>query len=143
MPQLDSTYFLSQVFWLFLSFFALYFSVHFFVLPRIAKVLHLRQMKIEHDLKESESYHNQAEKIEQECAKALKEARQAAKEMVLKAEHDIKQSVENEIKNFMPELDKKEKLARLDLEKIKESLQNSVDELENELVEKICEKLTY
>jgi F-type H+-transporting ATPase subunit b len=42
MPQLDPTYFISQFFWLFISFAFFYVCVHFVIIPKIRKIMKLR-----------------------------------------------------------------------------------------------------
>jgi F-type H+-transporting ATPase subunit b len=49
MPQFDSSFFLSQVFWLAICFAALYFSMSKIYLPRISNILKERKKNIEHN----------------------------------------------------------------------------------------------
>jgi F-type H+-transporting ATPase subunit b len=64
MPQLDVSTFVSQLFWLLLTFVPLYLVLWKVALPRVAEVLENRQNRIEHDLE-------RAEKLKQEAEAAL------------------------------------------------------------------------
>jgi len=66
MPQLDFSTYPSQIFWLFISFAVLYFVMHFFILPAIAKVMAERQAV----LAEGE---NQSAEIKENIAKEIRE----------------------------------------------------------------------
>ena len=54
MPQLDSSTYVGQIFWLLLTFVPLYLILWKVALPRIASVLEQRQEKIEDDLVRAE-----------------------------------------------------------------------------------------
>ncbi len=73
MPQFDSSTFASQVFWLTVTFVALYFVLARSVLPKIARVLEARQGRIDDDLE-------RATHLEQEAKEALASIRQVASE---------------------------------------------------------------
>ena len=64
MPQFDSSTFASQIFWLIITFFALYFVLARTVLPKIARVLEARQGRVHDDLE-------RATHLEQEAKEAL------------------------------------------------------------------------
>ncbi len=64
MPQFDSSTFASQIFWLTVTFVALYFVLARSVLPKIARVLEARQGRIDDDLE-------RATHLEQEAKEAL------------------------------------------------------------------------
>ena len=64
MPQFDSSTFTSQIFWLVVTFVALYFVLARTVLPKIARVLEARQGRIDDDLE-------RATHLEQEAKEAL------------------------------------------------------------------------
>jgi F-type H+-transporting ATPase subunit b len=83
MPQFDPSSFSSQLFWLALTFAALYLLLWRTVLPRISSVLEQRQEKIEDDLGRAEKLRAEAEEVLAAYRKALDDAR-------AKAQADIK-----------------------------------------------------
>ncbi len=75
MPQLDSSTYVGQIFWLLLTFVPLYLILWKVALPRIASVLEQRQEKIEDDLVRAEKLKVEAAAILADYNKALEEAR--------------------------------------------------------------------
>jgi F-type H+-transporting ATPase subunit b len=50
MPQLDTTYFVSQIFWLCILFSLFYLSIRFFIIPKLELIIHARSsIKAESD----------------------------------------------------------------------------------------------
>ena len=70
MPQLDTTWFASQIFWLIIAFVTLYWLLSRKALPRLAEILEARQDRIAADLDE-------AERLRQEAEEALASYQQA------------------------------------------------------------------
>lgn len=78
MPQFDPSSFPSQLFWLVVTFVALYLVLWRAVLPRISSVLEQRQEKIEDDLGRAEKLKAEAEEVLADYNKSLEEARAEA-----------------------------------------------------------------
>ena len=97
MPQLDPTWFASQIFWLAVTFSLLYLLMSGWLVPRIRDVLEGRQGHIDHDLNRAESLRIEAERIRTEYERRLAQARSEAQSTVqqqldaLRAEHQEKQ----------------------------------------------------
>ena len=97
LPQLDLATYSSQVFWLIISFVALYFLVAKLAMPRIAEVLEERQERIEDDLDKAETLKKEAYQVRIEYEKALSAAREKAQEATRHAQEEIaKRSAEAE-----------------------------------------------
>lgn len=81
MPQLDPSSFPSQLFWLAITFYVLYWLMSEKVLPRIAEVLEERSERISNDLEQAEALKKNAEEVmaayEQELAQARGQAQAA------------------------------------------------------------------
>jgi F-type H+-transporting ATPase subunit b len=78
MPQLDPTWFVSQLFWLLLSFGALYVILSRLVLPPLMGVIAQRQERITSDLDMAQDLKTQAERARQEYERSLSDARTRA-----------------------------------------------------------------
>lgn len=87
LPQMDVTTFPSQLFWLVITFAAMYWVTSRRILPRISEVLEKRRTKISHDLDQAESLQQEADKTRREYEKSLQEARQKASVYIAEA-HD-------------------------------------------------------
>ena len=78
MPQLDISTFLPQVFWLLITFSALYILMSRFALPRVGEILEERQNRLDIDLEQAEKYKVESEQLEVEYDKLTAEARAEA-----------------------------------------------------------------
>ncbi len=74
LPQLDIQSYASQIFWLIISFFVLYFLVAKVTVPRISEVMEERQERIADDLDKAESLKKEAEQVEAEYEKSQRDA---------------------------------------------------------------------
>lgn len=78
MPQLETSTYLSQIFWLIVSFLSLWFFMSVFVLPRIKDILEKRRQKIDGYIRKAEEINKQALQSLSKYEKALQKARQQA-----------------------------------------------------------------
>lgn len=78
MPQLDPSLFATQLFWLFITFTALFLIAWKVALPRVADVLSARQDRIDADLQKAQALKSEAEAVlaayERGLAQAVAEA---------------------------------------------------------------------
>jgi len=82
MPQLDLATFPSQLFWLVVTFCALYYVMARHIIPRIHTVMENRQQRIEYDLDRAASLKAEAEQARESYELALAEARSQAQTML-------------------------------------------------------------
>ena len=80
MPQLEPSSFISQIFWLTITFLTLWFVMSFFIVPRIASIIDERQQKIDIDIQK-------AEKVNQKASDIL----ERYENMIQKAQDEINQ----------------------------------------------------
>jgi F-type H+-transporting ATPase subunit b len=85
MPQFDPSSFASQIFWLIITFGALYLVLSKVALPRIAGVIEERQDTIADNLDRAETARRQAHEAEETRQEALRKARQRASETIHEA----------------------------------------------------------
>ena len=78
MPQLDASTFVSQLFWLVVTFVCLYVIMTRIVVPRIGDVLQIRQRRIDDDLEKAETLRNEAEEVLEAYEKTVAEGRAQA-----------------------------------------------------------------
>ncbi len=85
MPQFDPSSFASQVFWLAITFVALYVVMRGVVVPRIAEVLETRRRRIETNLEKAETLKKEAAAALAAYEKAVDEARRQARGLIAEA----------------------------------------------------------
>jgi F-type H+-transporting ATPase subunit b len=119
MPQLQQAdLFLSQIFWLVLTFVLVYFFVARYFMPRIAKVVDNREAEVKRNLAEAESLLAEHKSIKAEMEQILATARQEGAAMRNIATEKAEDFMQDQIKKFEKNLTKKvaaedERLARL------------------------------
>lgn len=89
LPQLNPVTFPTQIFWLALSFVALYYLLSKKALPRVAEVLEERQDRISRDLSKAASLKEEAEATLATVEKALAEARGEAQSVIAQTVAEI------------------------------------------------------
>ncbi|MFQ5774470.1 MAG: F0F1 ATP synthase subunit B' [Kiloniellaceae bacterium] len=78
MPQFDPTTFLPQLFWLAVTFAALFFVMRRYALPRLSDIMEARQERVTADLEKASTLKEEADKVLAEYEKVLAEARRQA-----------------------------------------------------------------
>ncbi len=89
MPQFDSTFFSSQIFWTIVSFVILFVALDRFVLPRIARILRERTSLIEAEIEAAHREHEEMESLKTEYATKLSEIDREAKKIFAESERRI------------------------------------------------------
>ena len=92
MPQFDASTFASQIFWLAVTFIALYLVMWRVVVPRIAEVLDARRRRIEINLEKAEALKKDAGVALAAYEKAIGVARAQARDLVVEASARIAES---------------------------------------------------
>lgn len=83
MPQLEQLYtFPSQVFWLVVTFVALFFFLRQVALPKVTEVLDARRRKIEGDLEKAAALKSDAEKVLAQYQAAVAKGREEAQTLL-------------------------------------------------------------
>ncbi len=85
MPQLEASTFVSQLFWLAITFVCLYWVMWKIVIPRIADVLQNRQERIDDDLEKAEALRNEAASVLEAYEKTVADGRTQAQAFLREA----------------------------------------------------------
>ena len=93
MPQLDPTYWASQVFWLTLIFSAIYFLIAKIFVPKIKGNIDARESQIRKDINEANSLKEEADKKLKEYNKIIDEAKLEAKKLISEGRKKINEAV--------------------------------------------------
>ena len=107
MPQLNPEFFLSQIFWLVLTFSFLLLFLWKISLPRIKDVLKKREDKISNDLDMAKSIQLQAENLQKKIDSDIVEAEKQAQELVKNGISNFRNEAEEKIKSLDSELEKR------------------------------------
>ena len=100
MPQLNPEYFVSQIFWLTVTFTILYVVMAKFALPKIANIIETRKDIITRDIEDAENYRKESAEMEQDYYKSLKDAQERANLSLSNAKNKLNESLEKEKDDF-------------------------------------------
>jgi len=107
MPQLNPEFFVSQLFWLVVTFSFLFVFLWRVSLPRIGNVLEKRERKITEDLTAAKELQAEASKIQEEIENQLKQARTDSSEMIKSSTIALQDKAQTELKKLDKELEAK------------------------------------
>lgn len=119
MPQFDISTYIPQIFWLIVTFFAFWFVMDRFIVPKIQETLEQRRRKLDDIILK-------AEKINKKALSALNKYEETIAAAKINASEKIKQN-EEDLKTYL-----EEKEAELDM-KLKEKIKESEAYLDKEL----------
>jgi F-type H+-transporting ATPase subunit b len=133
MPQLNPEFFVSQLFWLVVTFSFLLIFLWRISLPRISNVLKKRERKISEDLTAAKELQLEAEKIQESIENKLKQARSDASEMIKNSSITLQDKVQAELTKVDKELDVKINQSEETIEKSKNQSLSKIEEQINEI----------
>ena len=107
MPQLNPEFFISQLFWLVVTFSFLLFFLWKISLPRISRVLEKRENKINNDIEIAKKLQAEAELIQNEIDRQLSKARDQANNIINESTRNLKNTTAIELAKIDNELAKK------------------------------------
>jgi len=106
MPQLNPEFWISQIFWLILTFAILYLIVWKIFLPRIAYSIESRKSKIINDLNETQKLKENAEKKLNEYNEIIKNSKKEAKKIIDDNKKKLDADLEEKKKKFDDDIEK-------------------------------------
>jgi len=139
MPQLDPTYWPSQVFWLIVVFTVLYISIEKFYLPKIKNNLDDRENKIKEDLDSASKFKDLSELKLKEYEKILEDSKKEVIKIHLESKNQLDKTIqekkdvmdkeiETEITKAQKEINDLKKNSILDIQNISKDLASSIIE---------------
>ena len=137
MPQLNPEFFVSQLFWLVVTFSFLFVFLWRVSLPRIGNVLEKRERKISEDLSAAKELQAEASKIQETIENQLKQARADASEKIKASSISLQDKAQVELNKLDKELEAK-------IDESAKAIETSKSELVSQIQEQVHEitKLT-
>ena len=132
MPQLNPEFFLSQIFWLVVTFSFLLIFLWRISIPRISLVLEKREIKINNDIEEAKKLQTEAEEIQNQIDKKLQDSREQRDILVKKSMLSLQNKSSTELLKVDNELNKiiQESATMIEKNKI-EALEQINDQIHN------------
>jgi F-type H+-transporting ATPase subunit b len=142
MPQFDSTYFASQLFWLYACFIVLFILLSVFALPKIGGVLEERQKRIDGNLDKAGQLKHDAEAAIAAYEKALADSRAQAHKILQDNAKSIADAAEIRNKAIGEKLAQQIKDGEGRIQAAKDEALGHIREISIDLVRASVEKLT-
>lgn len=130
MPQLNPEFFISQLFWLVISFTFLFVFLWRISLPRIGSVLEKRANKISEDIKIAKQYQAEAEEIQTIIDKQLSKAKIETSDLIKLTNINIQNHATKELEQLDVSLNAKLEEA---YEKIEKNKKDSLSQINSQI----------
>ena len=141
MPQLNTEFWASQIFWLILIFSSLYIIMWKIFLPKITDSIENRKSRIINDLNETQKLKENAEKKLREYNKIIEDTKKEAKKII----EDNKKKLENDIKSkkqkFNEEIEKELMSVEKEIKSLKKSSISSINKIAAEVSSEVIKQL--
>ena len=142
MPQLNPEFFISQLFWLTISFLFLFIFLWRISLPRINAVLNNRSNKINKDIKIAKKHQAEAEEIQKKIDTELKKAKIETSNLIKSANENIQIHANSELDKLDISLNLKLEEASSIIEKNKNKSINIINEQIHEITKLTLSKIS-
>ena len=142
MPQLNPEFFVSQLFWLVVTFSFLLVFLWRISIPRIGSVLEKREKKINDDIATTKKLQKEAESIQKIIEDKLRNARTETAEIIKTTSIDLQKKTASELVKLDKDLDKKIDDSANDIEKNKNDSLNQIHDQIHEITKLIFSKIT-
>ena len=141
MPQLNTEFWASQIFWLILIFSILYIIIWKIFLPKITDIIENRKSRIIGDLNETQKLKENAEKKLREYNKIIEDTKKEAKRII----EDNKKKLENDIKSkkqkFNEEIEKELMSVEKEIKSLKKLSISSINKIAAEVSFEVIKQL--
>ena len=141
MPQLDTSTFTSQLFWLCICFFSMLFIMSKFIVPRIADILEQRQRKIDGYLSKAHTVKIHAEEALKRYQDALAEATANANKALAETHEELNRYMQQKQDELAQKLNKKIKAGEAEINKSKDEALAKVKDMSEDLALDIVKKI--
>lgn len=142
MPQLDPTWFASQLFWLAIIFVALHFVLSRLVLPPLLGTMEHRKQTVTNDIGQAETFRTQANEARTQYERTLAEARANAQKLIGDVMQAHKSKAEQASADLEKQVEQKLSDASRAITSKKGELLEKLTPATEELTAMIVEKLT-
>ena len=143
MPQLDISTYLSQAFWLLLSFILLWILLSVFITPKIADIIEQRKRKIDDYLQKAEIMNNKAKETNDRYNTTLNAAKNAAENNFNEGKEHLDNYLHNFENKFIKELSSQLADNEFQLAKQKKEILQQAEDLATDLAFDIVQKLGF
>ena len=141
MPQLDTSTFTSQLFWLVVCFFSMMFIMSKFIIPKIADIMEQRQRKIDGYLNKAADLKEQAEAALRKYQNALAAATEKADKSLADTKDEMNRLISDKQSELEARLQKKIKEGEKEINAGKEEALKQIKDVSEDLALDVIKKI--
>jgi len=141
LPQMDTSTYASQLFWLFVCFTTLYVLMSRLALPKVTRVLETRRIRMEGDLDDAQALNKEAEKTKAAFEKSLMEAQKTGTAAQIAAERTVGDKIAEEQSRFADNSRKRLTIAEQAINKAKADALHSLSDIAAEIAAEMVSKV--
>ena len=142
MPQLDPTYWASQVFWLVLIFTTLYLILSNLFIPDIKNSIDNRENKIKDDLDEAQELKNSAEEKLKEYEQSIEDAKKDVQKIIFESKNKLNLEIQSKKKEFEKEIEIEIENAEKEIVNLKKDSLKNISTISEEITSKVIEQIS-
>ncbi|WP_298911768.1 F0F1 ATP synthase subunit B' [uncultured Algimonas sp.] len=142
LPQLDTSTWVGQIFWLFLTFAILYFALSKFILPRLRDTLGNRSDRIADDLDSASRMKLEAEEAEKAHEQSLRDARAKASNVAESTRQSLDAEIRAELDEADAQAERESELAEARIRDIKTAALSNIDAVAVDVAGTLVNELT-
>ena len=141
MPQLDPEFWISQIFWLIISFGMLFIILSKLVLPKIGENLETRKSQISENIEAAEKGKEESENKIKEYEKIILDSRNEAKNYFNKAREKILKDIEKKRKTLENEVNEEINKTEMEISELINSSQEKISKIASETSSDLIKQL--
>tara|TARA_Y100000590_G_C15645058_1_gene986515 strand:+ start:289 stop:867 length:579 start_codon:yes stop_codon:yes gene_type:complete len=141
MPQLNTEYWPSQIFWLIIVFSFLYIVIWKIFLPKIINNIENRKLRVVNDLNETQKLKEEAEKKLAEYKKIIENSKIEAKKILEENKKKLNIDIENKKNKFNEEIEKELLSAEKEISNLKKSSLANINKIAIETSSEIIKEI--
>lgn len=142
LPQLDTSTWLNQMFWLAIVFAVLYFILAVFILPRLREGISDREDRISDDLDQASNMQREAEEAEKAYNRSLADARAKAMNVAETTKQSVDAEIATEIEAADASMARQAEVAEANIRKIKTQALANIETIAGETAAEVVSTLT-
>ena len=132
MPQLNPEFWISQIFWLILTFAILYLVIWKIFLPKITYSVENRKSRIVNDLDETQKLKENSEKKLEEYNKIIENSKQEAKKIIEDGRKKLDKDIKNKKKDFGNQIEKEIVAVEKEIKDLKKNSLSNISKIASE-----------
>ena len=141
MPQLNPEFWISQIFWLTLTFGTLYVILSKLILPKISANLETRKSQILENIEAAEKYREESEQKIKEYDKIVQDSKIEAKNYFNQAREKILKDINLKKKNLDKELNEEIKKTEIEIKDLKNKAPEKINKIAIEISTDLIQQL--